>query len=61
MVERPKEKLSEELLGNLSSIAGSSAARNQTVAQSTVDEPYQDGSDGEEETVDLDDELEGLD
>ena len=61
MVERPKEKLSEELLENLGSIAASSAARNQTAAQSSVETAQPDSSDEDDERAIMDEELEGLD
>ncbi|GFR66335.1 dynein assembly factor 1, axonemal [Elysia marginata] len=63
VVERPKEKLSEELLGNLNSIAASTAARNQAVQQdSNQSVPQPESSDDEdEERAQVDEELEGLD
>ncbi|RUS85519.1 hypothetical protein EGW08_006727, partial [Elysia chlorotica] len=61
VVERPKEKLSEELLQNLGSIAASSAARNQTVPESSAEVPQPESSEDEDERAVLDEELEGLD
>lgn len=61
VVERPKEKLSEELLGNLSSIAASSAARDQETLQISVTAPNPECSDDEDEKAKMDEELEGLD
>ncbi|GFO28028.1 dynein assembly factor 1, axonemal-like [Plakobranchus ocellatus] len=61
VVERPKDELSEELLGNLSSIADSSAAKNIAAVQSLATQSQPDGSDEEDERGTLDDELEGLD